>query len=780
MRKTYFLSLILLTLFSAPFASGKGKPMPFGPTGILGEMYPGWPKDSVGFKVDRCEKGSPAEGKFKQGDIIVGIGSEKFKIDPRPELAFAIDDAEAAGGKLSLLLDSGKQVTIGLQALGSYSATAPYRCPKTEKVIIQAVEGILRDERIGQSPTRTDLLGLMATGEEKNIAVVTKLIKEGLFDIDPQTVEDILTGEKIDAGPITAGWGWGYILITLGEYHLLTKDDSVLPLMRTYVLGLARGQDASGCWGHRMVTKKLAGRLPGYAQMNQPSLSNFLGMLFARKCGIKDPVLDAAITRTHAYVADHVDKGGFPYGVGGPVAEDFNNNGMSGLAAICMSFQNDQHGAKYFSQLAATSHKTLHQGHANSFFNPLWTPLGAALSGPEVTQQFFKKSLRHFNKKRHWKGGFQGGDKAGNFAGQALLMYCLPRKTLLITGREADQSIWVKGVEATAVVERRSLLDPNKSTEDLIKLLDDPSPQLPANVARILSNRANDYNRTKKVDDITPQLLALIESGNPRQRANAIACFRSRYSPALSAPSLEKIGAILRNKEEPFQVRLAAASALGSGTFKDNAQPYYNDVLELMFDERPASNDPFRHIDTQIGRALDGICTTPFEARLVTNKDLFYKVSVRLMDHNRQKARSAGIGMLSGMPAEDFGRIADRFMVAVKNKNPAYESYHSVKNTVGPGVEVLAHLGIKDGLDVLLDTIMSPGGKWGFKRKMLYRTLPLYGGNAKPYIPKFEAHPNIAKNKKSDKWQKMIKPILYDPKPKPLIGLAEFLEAAAK
>lgn len=32
-----------------------------------------------------------------------------------------------------------------------------------------------------------------------------------------------------------------------------------------------------------------------------------------------------------------VDKGGFPYGVGGPLPENFHNNGMSGAAAMQMA-----------------------------------------------------------------------------------------------------------------------------------------------------------------------------------------------------------------------------------------------------------------------------------------------------------------------------------------------------------------------------------------------------------------------------------------------------------
>lgn len=771
------LPFLIGMLFVTPSLAGKSSSQPFGPTGFFGDPHPGWPRKADAIHVKEIEKGSPADGKLQLDDLIVGIGNRKFEQSPWAGLAAAIDVAEtkAAGGKLTLLLETGKQVAITLPVLGSYSRTAPYKCPKTEKIIAQTAEEILSSGKIGLSPTRTDLLGLMATGEKRYLEVVGQMIHKGdILDIDPQSVEDLLNGVK-DMGLVS--WYWGYNLITLSEYYLLTKDEKVLPAIRTYALGLARGQDASGCWGHRMLTTTSGGRLPGYAQMNQPSISNFMGMLMARKCGIKDPVLDQAIERTNTYVADHVDKGGFPYGVGGPVARTFNNNGMSGAAAICMSLLNNQHGAKYFSQNAATTYGSLTSGHASAFFNPLWTPLGASLSGPEVTQQFFRNSLWYFNNQRHWNGGFPRTDNVGSFAGQALLMYCLPRRALLITGREADPSIWVKGRDATEVIMRSQLVDVDKSTDELLQLLDHPTPQVAANIASVLMERTGIYRRAKKTDDFTAKIMKVVRNGNTRQRVNALACFGERCNRDFSAPHLKQIGAILRDKKEPFVVRLAAAKSLGSGTFMENARPYYNDVLELMFAERSADNDPFRLIDREIGEALNGICDEPFAANLVTDKDLFYKVSLRLLDHKRQKARFTGIKMLRGMPLEDFSFVSDKLMHAIENKDPTYQSYHNVQDTVAPGVEILANLNIKEGMDILLDTVMSPGGKWGFKQKMLYHALPLYGGNAKPYIPKFEEHPNIAKNKDKASWKELVDAINADKEPAQLISLAEAIRA---
>jgi hypothetical protein len=233
----------------------------------------------------------------------------------------------------------------------------------------------------------------------------------------------------------------------------------------------------------------------------------------------------------------------------------------------------------------------------------------------------------------------------------------------------------------------------------------------------------------------------------------------------------------LHDKKNPLFVRVAAAEAIGSGDHKENAYPYYNDVLALLFEERDAKADPFNHIDVKISQAIDGICSEPFKANLVTDKDLFYNAASKMLAHKRQFGRFTGIKMLRGMPKEDFPRVGKDLMVAIENKDPTYQSYHNVQDSVAPGVEVLASLNIKEGLDILLDNMLHAEGKWGFKQRMLYHALPLYKGNAKPYIPKFEQQPNIAAGKTSTQWQNLVKAIEADENPAKLISLAEALRA---
>ena len=83
------------------------------------------------------EKNSPADGILAVGDVILGVGGKPFSYDPRTELGKALTTAEseAGGGNLSLIRwRAGKteNVVVKLPVLGTYSATAPYDCPKSQ------------------------------------------------------------------------------------------------------------------------------------------------------------------------------------------------------------------------------------------------------------------------------------------------------------------------------------------------------------------------------------------------------------------------------------------------------------------------------------------------------------------------------------------------------------------------------------------------------------------------------------------------------------------------
>jgi hypothetical protein len=740
--------------------SVEAKSLQFGPTGIEGSES----KNTI--KVTNTEKGSPAFGKLKQGDLIIGVNGKKFGKSPKHEIAAAIDMAETkkSRGKLTLILKGNKTTILTLPVLGSYSATAPYKCKKTDKIITQLAESLLKLKHGGGGVLNSGILGLMATGEKKYLHAATKLIKKSnLLKIDPKKVDALLRGD-IDMGLV--GWYWGYNLITLGEYYLLTKDKSVLPAIKIYALGLARGQDGGGLWGHRMATEKSGGRLPGYAQMNQSSLSCFMGMLFAQKCGIKDPVLDKAIKKTYDYFAYFVGRGAFPYGVHGPQTRGFNNNGMCGSAALCMSLYDNQKGALFFAKLSANGYDILEQGHGSNFFNPLWTPLGANLAGPKVTQQFFKKSLWFHNLKRKWDGSYGNhGRKEGPEASIALLNYCLPRKALMITGRGVDKSIWLNSKEATEAVMMSKIDYSTKSNNELITLAKEhPIPQV--------NRRASWELLTKRRKELTPTWISYLSKGTDTEKKLAASQFGYHTPLKEKINQLSKIGAILRNPKAGLTLRVSAAQSICQ--FGEAAHPYYMDMAKLLAKDRP-HNPLNSYIDQDLGACLPTLCKTPFKNGLVTDKDIFYKAAIKLIEHKRTLGRTSGLKMLLDMPFKDLHRVIDTVMHVTKNKDATYESYHSIGGTLGTALTILAKHNIKDGLPYFMQLWHAPG-KHGFKVRMICATLPKYRGNAKDVLDQLEKiHPGHNKSRFKGMWQKMAETIRNDKNPPKLITLKEAL-----
>ena len=796
------IAAVLLT--SSSLANAEGHYL--GPIGTFGNTS----RKSI--EVTKVQEGSPAHGKLFPKDVIIGAGGVLFRENARREIAAAIDQAEAEARKGILRLTlkgkgagapklQGKgietpaldgeddpedidpeaeleaeakgtnTVTLQLKVLGTYSDTAPYNCPKTDAIIAQTADYLVESGTAASGNLKVGLLGLLATGEQKYIDVVKKALqKEAWVSPDTDALEALLRGEK-DMGYV--GWYWGYWCATLAEYYQLTGDKSVLPALKAYAVALAKGQDAGGLWGHRMATVKRNGRLPGYAQMNQTSLTCFMGMLLARKCGIEHPELTEAIEKTHAFYASFIGRGAFNYGVHGPNTRSYNNNGTSATGAVNMALAGNQAGASFFSQLAATSYDGLESGHATFYFNVLWTPLGAGVAGPEVTAQFFKKSRWLHTLYRSWDGRFtfNGGEsKAGNSSGSLLLAYCLGRRKLHISGKNADESIWLKGPDATEAVELSKIDYKSKSADQLVAMFGHPIPQV---------TRRAVWTLREKEGDFIPRLVKMMKEGTKIEKQSAIGYFGYGCPAETVLSRLDDLGAILRDTKEGPEVRAAAAGALsflGEPAYKN-----YNDMVKLVVDEEPG--DIFGDVDWSLGGSIERLCKDPFEAGLVTDKNLFYKAALKLLDHRRQHVRAHGGRMLAGMPLEDFHLVANKVMHVIRDQDSTYHSYHSPGGPVGAGITLLSNLNIEEGMQAVLDTLDMESGKWGFKVRMVMGVLPKYGANAKPVLKKLRADPRlktIEEGRFGGTWKAMVKAIEEDQAPRKLMTVEQAKQAGLK
>lgn len=713
----------------------------FGPTGIFGN------ESERVITVTRVDEGSPAHGKIEPGMKIFGTGAGEFKSHVRRELADAIDVAESneGGGKLTLLLKKGRTVDLTLTVLGSYSDTSPYNCPKNEAILNRLAPHLEKSK-----PCRFGLT---------NLARIAVGGKEAAEKIGPAWNGG---GEN----RIYCTWDWGYQGIGLAEYCLLTGDKSVLPQLENIALSLARGQDAGGLWGHQLATPERLNRLPGYAQMNQPSLTCLLAMQLAKKCGVNHPDLDRALDKTTAFYATFVGRGTLPYGVHPPNPRAFNNNGMSATAAFAMEFSGNKPGVEFFSKLCTMSHGGLETGHATHAFNAMWTPLGVALAGPEATTRFFREARWLYTMYRSWDGrmtfvGESGGSP--DWSSAMVLPLTLGRRHLLITGRDADQSLWMNSEDAAKTLAFGKTDYQNSSVDELIALAGSPIPQLsgPA-IARL-----------REMDgEFIPKLVRLMNEGTKPQKIGAISYFGQGCPKENAIASLDDLGSILRDRKEDIDVRVAAAAALAQ--LGEPAWKYYGDIVSLVAEDKP--RDRFGDADQALGLHLNTLCKNPFASGLVTDKEAFYKTALKLANHKRQHARAEGLRMLAGMPLEDFYQVADTVMHVIEDKDPTYHSYHSPGGPVTSAITVLANLHIEEGIQYALEIPNKPYGKEMFKVVACWTALTAYGGNAKAALDKIRIE-GEATGRHAGTYNAMVKAIDEDKNPPKMITFKEAVAA---
>ena len=754
---------LLIALACSPLCHSKGKKsfMLFGPTGIQANQ----PDPKKGIIVDGTEKDSPAQGILKKGDIIVSANGHGFAkgsknwVGPGMSLSDAALEAEAGDGKLTLQLQDKRNVTIEMRKLGAFAASAPYDCPKTKTIISEAAEHMVKANRFG-SPTRIEALGLLATGEQKYIDLVGEALRSefGTMKFDGRSLQTrkrtaMKESEDGKGSSAIGAWSASYSTILLCEYYYLTKDEAIFPALKTHALSLVEGQDPAGLFGHKMADPETH-RAPGYGQMNNVSLAGGLGLILSKKCGVDIPGLDESINKIVTYIKYHDGKGTFPYGFHGPREGEWNNNGTSGLAAVCMSLVGEKKAAAFFASCAAASYKQLGVGHASSLFSTYWTQAGVHVLGPEATKAFFPKTHFYYTPRRNWDGSIAQCYNEGHFGGVVLLNYSLPRRALLITGREADESLWLNASEAQAVIEMGEIDEKTDDPEKLFAYLNHPYPKVRAGaleqIRNMVSGKKFEKTRKSKPGDVAkaeeefiklfPRVKQLVESGTPFERENALRCYLLACPDEAREERMLVLAGILRNAKESDAIRVTAAKQLTSqGKL---CQPYFNDILQFLLESKP--QDHFAEVDAQLAEGLDVLSKSLefdyYKAGFVTDPALFHKAAARLMEHKRQNPRGTGARMVRFVPQSKFHLVARYLEPILNNDDTTYHTYHNARAAMEPAVQIFGDHNILEGVDYLVDYILSGGSRWSFTLSMLTKSLPKYGVHAQHVLPKLREY----------------------------------------
>ena len=522
--KTSLLTVALVTLFSAPLpalAAGKNQPLTIpdftkgdaipanaehdwnlGPTGLRGWMFCDQmvTTDARQISITKVEKGSPADGVFLVGDVILGVGGKPFSYDPRTEFGKAITaaESEAGGGKLTVTrwrAGKAEEVVVKLPVLGSYSATAPFDCPKSKRILEQGCKALA--EKVAKSSHQEDpivrslnALALLASGDPAYLPLVKKEAQwaAGFSEDSMQT------------------WYYGYVMILLSEYALATGDQSVMPGLRRLALEAANGQSAVGSWGHGFARPD--GRLGGYGMMNSPGVPLTISLVLAREAGVKDPEVARAIELSARLLRFYIGKGAIPYGDHHPWIENHEDNGKCGMTAVLFNLLGEANGAEFFSRMSVASHGPERDtGHTGNFFNILWAMPGVAQSGPHATGAWMQEfGAWYFDLARRWDGTFlhqgppePGHDSYGGWdcTGGYLLAYAMPLKKINLTGKRPGVTPQLDAAAAQALIldgrgwdnkDRHSAYD-KLSEEQLLERLGSWSPVVRERAAMALGRR---------------------------------------------------------------------------------------------------------------------------------------------------------------------------------------------------------------------------------------------------------------------------------------------------
>jgi len=702
-----------------------------GPTGLRGWMLCDKmvTTDARQISITKVEKGSPADGLLAVGDVILGVGGKPFSYDPRTEFGKAITTAESepGGGKLDVTrwrAGKAEEVVVKLPVLGIYSATAPFDCAKSKRILEQGCKALA--ERVSKSSHQEDpivrsinALALLASGDPAYLPLIKKEAQwaAGYSEDGMQT------------------WHYGYVMMLLSEYVMATGDESVMPGLRRLALEAANGQSAVGSWGHKFARPD--GRLYGYGMMNSPGVPLTISLVMAREAGVKDPEVAHAIELSARLLRFYIGKGAVPYGDHHPWIETHEDNGKCGMAAVLFNLLGEAKGAEFFSRMSVASHGPERDtGHTGNFFNILWSIPGVAQSGPHATGAWMQEfGAWYFDLARRWDGTFlhQGPPERDNDSyggwdctGSYLLAYAMPLRKIHLTGKRPGVIPQLDAAAAQALIldgrgwsnkDRNSAYD-KLSADQLLERLGSWSPVVRERAAMALGRR-------KEVS--IPPLLKMLESPalNSRYGAcQALIALRGR-----GAPAIETLRRALAEQDLWLRIKAAEAlAAIGAPAMQTVPQ-----LLELLAQVDP-QNDPrgmqqrylsFALFDNggMLSRSLDGV-----------DREALYKAVRAGLKNQDGRARGSIASVYRSLSFEEIKPLLPAIHQAIIEPAPSGEMFADSIRV--EGLRLLAKHRIEEGISACVKYTRDQN-PWASEHRTpeLMKILLSYGTHAKPVIP---------------------------------------------
>lgn len=715
---------------------GYNKDWTLGATGARGWMYPERLTTGTArqIAVTKVEPGSPAEGVLRVGDVILGVDRKPFADDARIEFGMALTKAESGVGRSGLVLTRWREgkvqdVVVPLPVLGKYSATAPYNCPKSRRILKQGCEALAKavaHEKYRANPIvrSFNALGLLASGEKKYLPLI-----------------------KREAGVAAASkpggyesWWYGPIMIFLAEYVIETGDTSVLTGLERLAIETADGQSIIGSWGHRFAQPN--GILTGYGMMNASGIPLTIGLVLAREAGVDHPKIDAAIEKSARLLRFYVDKGSIPYGDHAPWIKTHDDNGKNGMAAVLFNLLGEPEPAEYFSRMSLAAHgNERDRGHTGNFFNMQWAIPGINPLGPNATGAWIDEfGAWSLDFARRWDGTFihQGPPeprydnyKFWDTTGVNMVAYAMPLKKLRITGKGKQVVPQLSKRQAMSIVEDGrgwNNLNPNSfyealTTEQLLDRLGSWSPVLRERAAVELGRRNA---------QVKPQLIERLKSGDRYSRYGACKALKFVRGDHASA-----VPALLQTIEaDDMWLRVLSAQALAR--IGRQARPAIPALLKRL--AMPATESDPRKMEQRylsvvlfnrrgglLGRSIEGV-----------DRELLIE-SVRAGLTNQDgHARGAFASVYDKLTLEEIRPLLPSIHQAVVESAPSGIMFAS--DIRSEGLRLLAKHRVEEGMQAGVDYLADSWDQWGSgaRTPLILKHLVAYGANAQPITPQLE------------------------------------------
>ncbi|NQU23095.1 MAG: HEAT repeat domain-containing protein [Candidatus Nealsonbacteria bacterium] len=767
-----------------------------GPTGAKGWMHVDakfMTDDARQILITEVQEGSPADGVLQVGDVILGAGGKRFDGDARKCLGRAIDEAEKKENRGILKLirwrgiensptRQGKEqvVEIPLAVMGTYSDTAPYDCPKTKRLLDDALQSLVASE--DWSIFGIKALALLATGEQKYVKTVHDFLHEAKW-AGPDFEMSLESGGLVV-------WGAGYRNLVLTEYYLATGDKYVLPAIREHAVKSSMGQSNGGAWGHgfawtSMNDGRLHGNLGGYGAVNQAGLPCLLALLLSKKCGVEHAEVDDAIVRSRQFFKQFVGNGSIGYGYHRPSLEihcngrnGMSGNGKNGVAAVAFGLLGDRPAERFFSKLTVSLHNTCEYGHSGNSYSYFWDPLGANYGGPAAAAAFHKQLRWYYALTRQTDGSFVNQSLGGHYGRGTLdatvaqvLMMTSPRRAIYLTGKDQDKRLWLDDEDVVEAVDaarwRRADTD-DVSADELIGRLDNWSPIAREWIAMALA---------EKQGDLTPRLVTLLESNKPEARAGA--CAALGHLGERAADAVPAVSQSLADKESI--VRIAAGYALARMK-KPAGKAIPNLLQAILAEQEEAPMKPTQQaLSYSLGHAPGRVAPLYFSGVLANlaedgnpiegvDRKLLYASVTKLLKDPSGRVRGCGAYALNFFTREDLAAMAGPIYDAIETPAPNYAMFDDAPRQYG--LDLMARLRIAEGIPLCIETIQPK--KWGQGMRLPHRfeTLQKYGGAARSLLPQLkEMRWTLKTSEHRQPLEDAIRAIEADENPQPLVSL---------